>query len=182
MWLVSYVPGRPLEGETPQPGLARALGRSLAQLDAALSDFEHPGQSQVLLWDMQRASELRGLMRHVDDADLRAVVAAWSAARTSADALAALDAASIPSAPVWSLDQAAESDHVRARGLVVDGHHGGMGTVPLVPQPVRFDSPGIATAAVTPQLGEHTRDVLRQVLDMDDDAIEALEKKGAIGR
>ena len=74
LWLVSYVPGRPLEGETPQPGLARALGRSLAQLDAALSDFEHPGQSQVLLWDMQRASELRGLMRHVDDADLRALV------------------------------------------------------------------------------------------------------------
>ncbi len=120
--------------------------------------------------------------RHQNDADLRAVVAAWAAAHTSADALAALDAASIPSAPVWSLDQAAESDHVRARGLVVDGHHGDMGTVPLVPQPVRFDSPGIATPAVTPRLGEHTRDVLRQVLDMDDDAIDALANKGAIGR
>ena len=74
--LVSYLPGRPLEGTLPGPQLAYALGQSLAQLDAALSDFEHPGQSQVLLWDMQRANELRGLMQHVNEPDLQALVRA----------------------------------------------------------------------------------------------------------
>ena len=72
--VVSYVAGRPLGATNPDPPLSYALGLRLAQLDAALSDFEHPGQSQVLLWDMQRASELRGLMQHVIEADVRDLV------------------------------------------------------------------------------------------------------------
>ena len=71
--VVSYVDGRPLEGTVPGPGLAYALGQSLARLDRALGDFSHAGESQVLLWDMQRASELRGLMTHVSDPELQAM-------------------------------------------------------------------------------------------------------------
>lgn len=74
--VVSYVPGCPLVGTTPDVELARQLGRSLAEIDIALSNFEHPGDSQVLLWDMQRASELRGLMSHVEGAELQAIVCA----------------------------------------------------------------------------------------------------------
>jgi Ser/Thr protein kinase RdoA (MazF antagonist) len=69
--VVSYVPGRPVEGTVPGPGLAYALGQCLAKLDLALSDFSHAGESQVLLWDMQRASELRDLMTHISDPELR---------------------------------------------------------------------------------------------------------------
>lgn len=72
--VVSFVPGRPVEGTVPGPDLAFALGQSLAELDVALSDFSHPGQSQVLLWDMQRAGELRDLMIHVSDPELQAIV------------------------------------------------------------------------------------------------------------
>ena len=72
--VVSYIPGRPVEGTVPGPELAYALGQSLAHLDVALRDFEHPGQSQVLLWDMQRAGELRGLMKHVGEPDLQRLV------------------------------------------------------------------------------------------------------------
>ena len=42
--------------------------RGLAQIDLALQGFTHPGDSQVLLWDMQRAAELRPLVKHVPDA------------------------------------------------------------------------------------------------------------------
>jgi hydroxylysine kinase len=72
--VVSYVPGRPVEGTVPGPGLAYALGQCVAELDRALGDFSHAGESQVLLWDMQRASELRGLMTHVSDPDLQAIL------------------------------------------------------------------------------------------------------------
>ncbi len=74
--VVSYVPGRPVEGTVPGPRLAYALGQSLAKLDRALSDFSHAGESQILLWDMQRASELRGLMAHILDPELQATVRA----------------------------------------------------------------------------------------------------------
>jgi Ser/Thr protein kinase RdoA (MazF antagonist) len=72
--LVSYVPGRPIEGTVPGPDLAYALGQSQAQLDQALRDFTHPGESQVLLWDMQRAGTLRSLMRHVKSPDVHELV------------------------------------------------------------------------------------------------------------
>jgi Ser/Thr protein kinase RdoA (MazF antagonist) len=72
--VVSYVPGTPVEGTEPGPELAYELGRSLAQLDEALSGFSHPGESQVLLWDMQRASDLRDLVQHVPEASLRDLV------------------------------------------------------------------------------------------------------------
>ena len=72
--VVSYLPGRPVEETVPGPGLAYALGQCLAELDTALGDFSHAGESQVLLWDMQRASELREVMAHVPDPELQAMV------------------------------------------------------------------------------------------------------------
>lgn len=72
--VVSYVPGQLLEETVPGPGLAYALGQCLADLDRALGDFSHAGESQVLLWDMQRASELRDLMAHVSDPEPQAMV------------------------------------------------------------------------------------------------------------
>jgi len=72
--IVSYVPGRPLEDIVPDKDLARNLGECLAEIDIALSDFEHPGDCQSLLWDMQRASELRGLMPCIGNTQLQATV------------------------------------------------------------------------------------------------------------
>lgn len=72
--IISYLPGQPLEDITPDAELARSLGRSLAEVDIALRDFEHPGDSQPLLWDMQRAPELRNLTSHIADAQLRSTV------------------------------------------------------------------------------------------------------------
>ena len=74
--VVSYVAGRPLEEIVPDVGLAHDLGACLAELDIALSDFEHPGDSQSLIWDMQRASELRDLMSHIADPNLQSIVRA----------------------------------------------------------------------------------------------------------
>jgi Ser/Thr protein kinase RdoA (MazF antagonist) len=73
--VVSHLPGRPLEGRSPDAVFAFEMGRSLGLIDLALSTFRHPGESQVLLWDMQRAGELRALVRHVPDEDLQRLVA-----------------------------------------------------------------------------------------------------------
>lgn len=72
--LVSYVPGIPYADVAPSVECSQSLGRCLANLGIALRDFEHAGDRQVLLWDMQRASDLRGLIRHVAEADLQAAI------------------------------------------------------------------------------------------------------------
>jgi hypothetical protein len=43
---------------SPTPALMRSIGKSLAYLDLALSDYEYDGDQQPLLWDMQRAPYL----------------------------------------------------------------------------------------------------------------------------
>lgn len=74
MRLVSWVPGSPLVGRPSGVKLAGELGATLARIDAALADFSHPGERQALLWDMQRAPEVRARARHVPDSELRARV------------------------------------------------------------------------------------------------------------
>ena len=72
--VVTYLAGRPLDEIVMNVGLARSLGTCLADLDTALSDFDHPGDCQELLWDMQRASELQELMSHITDRELQHTV------------------------------------------------------------------------------------------------------------
>lgn len=74
MRVVSFVPGRPLGDCDNNAALARKLGMCLAETDSALVGFEHPGDSPSLIWDMQRASDLRSLVGLVPDADLRSAV------------------------------------------------------------------------------------------------------------
>ena len=65
--VVSYVEGAPLSGAAMTPQLAASFGAKLAALDLALEGFSHAADRPQLLWDLQRASELRGLLHHVDD-------------------------------------------------------------------------------------------------------------------
>lgn len=73
--LVTYLPGVPVGDVAPSEELARNMGECLATLGLALRDFEHPGDQQVLLWDMQRASNLRGMLAHVSEPRLQAAIA-----------------------------------------------------------------------------------------------------------
>lgn len=74
MRVVSYLPGELLSSVTTGPRLAANLGACAAHLDLALAGFEHAGESQTLLWDMQRADRLRELLQYIADNALRAAV------------------------------------------------------------------------------------------------------------
>lgn len=74
--VVSYLPGELLSELSMSPPLARNLGECAARLDLAMVDFEHPGDSPLLLWDLQRAAGLRELLAYVEEGDLRSAIAA----------------------------------------------------------------------------------------------------------
>jgi Ser/Thr protein kinase RdoA (MazF antagonist) len=69
--LVSYLPGTLAAEVSLTPALTCSIGTSLAHLDIALNDFEHDGDQQPLLWDMQRAPDLIPLAAHIADESLR---------------------------------------------------------------------------------------------------------------
>ncbi len=69
--IVTYLDGDLLIGAEMSTNIAHGFGGQLATLNLALENFSHPGDSQELLWDMQRALELRELLVHFDDAVVR---------------------------------------------------------------------------------------------------------------
>ena len=72
--VVTYLAGMPITGQQVGERAAFNIGSALANLDAALAGFTHPGDSQPLLWDMQRALEIRPLVKYMSDALLRDAV------------------------------------------------------------------------------------------------------------
>lgn len=69
--LLSWVEGIQVQQFMPlNDELLISLGQTLARLDQALSIFSHPGSAQVLLWDIQRVSQLRPLIGYLPDADI----------------------------------------------------------------------------------------------------------------
>jgi Ser/Thr protein kinase RdoA (MazF antagonist) len=69
--IVTYLDGALLQHSGANPQLARDFGRRLAELDLALNDFSHAGEDRPLIWDMQKAADLRALLVHISDAPLR---------------------------------------------------------------------------------------------------------------
>ena len=73
--MVSFLSGQPFNSSAATSALIGHLGSTLGRLDAALQPFRHPGENQVLAWDMRRAPELSRIVEHIDDVELREQVA-----------------------------------------------------------------------------------------------------------
>ncbi|MBO1074374.1 phosphotransferase [Roseomonas marmotae] len=69
----SWLAGRPLHLAASGVEQRRALGAMLGRLDLALRGFGHPAQHHVLLWDIQHAARVRGLLSHIEDPARRAI-------------------------------------------------------------------------------------------------------------
>lgn len=104
---------------------------------------------------------------------LYALTAGFIAERTSqewVDTLAGLD---IPCGAINRLDDLFEDPHLRATGFFSEA---GTGAMRLAGQGVRFDGRP-CPAAAPPQLGQHTRELLREA-GFPQDAIDALIASG----
>lgn len=102
-------------------------------------------------------------MRTAHEPALKALIEAWSLGLTTDEAVAALTAAGLPTAPIWDIAQAADNEHTQARGLVSQLPHATLGMAPSVGQPVRFDGEKPVAATSAPQLGGDLAAVLRRL-------------------
>jgi len=92
-----------------------------------------------------------------------------------------LRAASVPHGEVRTLGEALTSGEVRSRGLVTRIPHPVLGWIPNVSTPIRLgDCPAVEPKAA-PSVGQHTDEVLREVLKYDDARVAELRRQGAFG-
>ncbi|HXG16660.1 MAG TPA: CaiB/BaiF CoA-transferase family protein [Calidithermus sp.] len=91
-----------------------------------------------------------------------------------------LEAAGVPAGRIKSVAEVCESEHLKARGMIVRLPHPTAGTVTVLGVPVRLHATPGAVTAPPPVLGQHTEQVLRRVLGLRPAAIARLRRTGAI--
>jgi crotonobetainyl-CoA:carnitine CoA-transferase CaiB-like acyl-CoA transferase len=94
---------------------------------------------------------------------------------------AVLVPAGIPMGAINTIDHVIEHPQVKARGALVECTHPVAGTIQMTGPPVRMSETPGAVRAPAPLLGEHTREILRTRLGMDDSAIAKLSAARVIG-
>ena len=92
----------------------------------------------------------------------------------------ALEAAGVPCGPINNLDEVFENPQVQARGMRVDLPHPTGATVKLVGSPMKMSATPPAYDMPPPLLGQHTEEVLGELLGKSDDEIAALRQRGIL--
>ncbi|ACL62770.1 formyl-CoA transferase [Methylobacterium nodulans] len=104
----------------------------------------------------------------------------WTMTKTKFEAMEILNRYDIPCGPILSMKELAEEPSLRATGTVVEVEHPVRGPYLTVGNPIKLsDSP--TEVKRSPLLGEHTDEVLRDVLKYTDKEIVEISSSGAIG-
>lgn len=114
---------------------------------------------------------------------LNGLIADWTAERTLKEVVKILSAADIPVGPIYSSADIVEDEQYRARGMLVEHYV----RVDGPPEPVLF--PGVVPVLeqapgyirwLGPELGEHTSEVLTDLLELHPTEISELRQQGVI--
>jgi len=88
--------------------------------------------------------------------------------RTTAEWVDLLEKAGVPNGPINDIAQVYEEPQVKARGIRVDLDHPVAGKLPTVASPMRFSATKVEYRGAPPTLGQHTDEVLRNLLAKND--------------
>jgi crotonobetainyl-CoA:carnitine CoA-transferase CaiB-like acyl-CoA transferase len=101
------------------------------------------------------------------------------AARKTAEWITLLESANVPCGPINRIDQVFADPQAIARGLTVSMAHA-TGPLDLVASPLKLAKTPPDYRLPPPLLGEHTDEVLREILGLDANAVEELRGKNVI--
>lgn len=132
--------------------------------------------------DLAADPRFRNVPDRISNRDaLLGVLDAIFATRPVAGWLPALEAADVPASPVNDMPGVFANPQVIHREMLQHVHHHGAGdSVPILRNPIRLSAAPIETYRAPPSLGEHTREVLADMLGYDASRIAGLRSAGVI--
>ena len=107
------------------------------------------------------------------------VIEGWTITKTKWEAFEQLNEINVPCGPVLSTKDLIEDEGLRAEGVIVDVEHPERGTYSTVGCPFTLsDSP--VEVERSPLLGEHSAEILEELLDIEESELERLSAAGAV--
>lgn len=104
----------------------------------------------------------------------------WTMTKTKYEVMEICNKLDIPQGPILSMKELAEDEGLRATGTIVEVDHPARGKYLSVGCPIKLsDSP--VEVERSPLLGEHTTEILGQVLGYSGEDLERVIKSGAVG-
>ena len=100
--------------------------------------------------------------------------------KTSKEWISLFEGAGVPCGPINSIDEVFDNPQIKYRGLKLSMNHSLAGQLNTVANPIRFSNNPINYDLPPPLLGEHTNDILSQLLDLNEDKINDLKLKKVI--
>ena len=114
--------------------------------------------------DLLSCAEFTGAPnRAANRVQLNAELNAAFSERKSAEWIDALNRAGVPCGPINSIDQVFADPQVQHLGLAAPVQHPALGTIRIVNQAVTLSRTPATMATATPELGEHTDEVLAEI-------------------
>jgi formyl-CoA transferase len=108
-----------------------------------------------------------------------AMIEEWTMTKSKFEVMETLNALNVPCGPILSMKEVAEEPSLRATGTVVEVDHPERGKYLTVGNPIKLsDSP--SDVKRSPLLGEHTDEVLSEVLGLSAEDIDAARAAGVV--
>ena len=122
------------------------------------------------------------MSRGINRKHLAEVMEPLFAKRQAAELLSALAQGNVPAGPINDLAQVFADPQVQARNMAVEVAHPNAlgGVLRMVGNPVKYSATPVDEYRTPPTLGQHTREVLGDVLGLDAAAIDALNRSGVL--
>ena len=112
--------------------------------------------------------------RTANHAELEPLLNEALAKRTTAEWLKEFDTIGLPCGPLNDIPAAAEHPQIKAREMLVEVEHPVIGTLPLANSPLKLSRTPAGIKGPSPAMGEHTDDVLRELLGLSDEELARL--------
>jgi len=120
---------------------------------------------------------LHGRIERIDD--VTAIIAKWTRTRTREDVSAVCEEHHVPAAPLKDVMEVLDDPHLHERGFLTEVQTDA-GPVSLPNSPMRYEGSALRKLTTPPGLGEHTDEVLRELVGLDANAIAELRRTGVI--
>jgi len=112
---------------------------------------------------------------------LQPIMEEWMADKTRAEVVDALNAAGMPTGPVYTAEDVFADDHFRVRGMLADVDDPEVGPYTFARTVPHLSAAPEIPLEASPALGAHTREVLEGLLDYSSAEVDALAESGVVG-